>query len=314
MKNPFLLAGLTIMLWSFGSYLARLISIKAEFVFLSISFAFSFLTLLVYALIESRSSFFGNLKNIPWIYFLIGPFGYFIYSIALNLSFREFNSASETTILNYTWPVFTVIFTQAVFKGIKSATPGVRLIEVLGVVFGFLSVFVLATNGNWADLSISNLKGLLWGLLAGASYGFFSAYSSTVPKEKQSIFLLVSVTLSLVLMGLVSIPELTHPRTFTITDILVVFFLGCVLNGVGYITWTRANRVAREKDINISSVASLMFILPILSLLIIAILLGETTLFEPYFILSLILVFLSMVLCQRSSALDKYITPRSRHS
>jgi drug/metabolite transporter (DMT)-like permease len=119
---------------------------------------------------------------------LVGPFGYFVYSAALNLSYRNFDSASETTVLNYTWPVFTVIFTQLVFKGLTRKDRLVRMIEWLGIGLGFLSVIVLASRGEFNLLVEPNLPGIGWGLLAGASYGFFSAYSGTVSRERQSIF------------------------------------------------------------------------------------------------------------------------------
>jgi drug/metabolite transporter (DMT)-like permease len=107
------------------------------------------------------------------------------------------------------------------------------------------------------------------------------------------------------LMALISIPEINRIKNINRQDIIIVVALGCVLNGIGYITWTRANRVAREKGISISSVASIMFILPILSLIIIAVLLGETILAQTYFLVSLLLVFLSTILCQRAFAFAK---------
>jgi len=304
MKNPKTLALITITFWSFGSYLARLMAIKSQFLLQGISYVFTFLTLLIYCLFLYKNSFFDKVKSNMKKGLLIGPFGYFVYSFALMQSFRAFDSASETTILNYTWLIFTVLFTD--LKSQKSKN--LRLVETFGIGLGFIAVVVLATRGKITSIEISNIKGFAWGLLSGISYGFFSAYSSTVESKDQSAFLLSSILVSLGLMSIFSIQEIGLIRTITLNDLVVVAIRGCLLNGAGYITWTSANRIAREKDISISRIASLMFLLPLLSLIIIAILMKENILFKPYFLVSLALIILSGFLSKKSETIANMIS------
>jgi drug/metabolite transporter (DMT)-like permease len=297
MNNPKILALLTIVLWSFGMYIGRLIAIKSQFLLISLSLLFSFITILVYTALVLKDFSFLRLKAYHWLYFLTGPLGYFVYSVGQNQSSRQFNGMSETTILNYTWPIFTIIFTQ-MLAGNNNNRFWVRVVEALGVLVGFGAVVNLATHGNFSSFNL-NVPGILWGLLSGAAYGLYSAYSGGLKAEEQSVFLVVSTGFSLLLAGLLSFSELGIISTLTWTDLGVTFISGCLLSGVGYITWTRANRLAREQSINISSIASIMFVLPVISLVIVSLLLGETLLLQPYFLGSLGLIVISSILCQR---------------
>lgn len=101
MENPRRLAIITIGLWSFGAYLARLISIRSQFFMLSFSFLFTFITIIIYTYLSQRRSLITLLKSIRLSFLLVGPFGYFIYWLGLVQSSRNFNRISETTILNY---------------------------------------------------------------------------------------------------------------------------------------------------------------------------------------------------------------------
>jgi len=308
MKNPKTLALITITFWSFGSYLARLMAIKSQFLLQGISYVFTFLTLLIYCLFLYKNSFFDKVKSNMKKGLLIGPFGYFVYSFALMQSFRAFDSASETTILNYTWLIFTVLFTDLLFRKKSQKSKNLRLVETFGIGLGFIAVVVLATRGKITGFEISNIKGFAWGLLSGISYGFFSAYSSTVDSKDQSAFLLSSILVSLGLMSIFSIQEIGLIHTITLNDLVVVAIRGCLLNGAGYITWTSANRIAREKDISISRIASLMFLLPLLSLIIIAVFMKENILLKPYFLVSLALIILSGFLSQKSETIANMIS------
>jgi drug/metabolite transporter (DMT)-like permease len=303
MNNPQLLTIATVLLWSFGPFLGRLVSLKSAVVLLSISFLFTFLTMLLFTFITHCLSLSNIVKAFSFKYLFFGLFGYFFYWFAFTQSFRAYNTGSEATVLNYTWPIFTIVFTELFFnnrnKGKK--TKVIHVVESIGIFLGFLSILILATKGNVFSFNLANGIGLAWGLAAGASYGLFSAYSSTVSKEKQSIFLLYATFVSLAAMLTVSLSEAKIFATLTVNDIIIVALLGAVIDGLGYIAWTRANRVAREKNIDISSVASIVFTLPILSLVVITICLKETTLFQLYFLTSLLFVFLSSFLCQKPS-------------
>jgi drug/metabolite transporter (DMT)-like permease len=297
------LALITVLIWSSGALLGRLIAARSQFLLLGLSTSCTLLTFVGYRLLLRRS---GGASG-PWIrprYLFFGLFGYFLYMVSLNKSFRAFDAASEAMVLNYTWPLFTVVFTRGVFQRRTVAgqprAHGAALWEALGILLGLGAVAVLATQGDLRSLDLANPAGILWGLGAGISYGFFSGYSSTVPREEHGAFLFSAIAASWLLMSLVSLLELDLVAQLTARDVAVVLVQGGLNNGVGYITWTRANRLAQEQGLRIASVASLTFALPLLNSVWIALILREATLWQPYFVLSLILIVASYLLCQNA--------------
>jgi drug/metabolite transporter (DMT)-like permease len=309
MNNPRTLVLLTILFWSFGSLLTRLISINSQLLSLSLLFFFSLLFFIGLGIFQYKRSFITKLKQLRWTFFFFGLFGYFFYYLGLVQSFHFYNSGSETVILNYTYPIFTVLFTE-VF--IRRSHLKKSLIEYAGILLGFFAVFILATQGNIFSFHITNLPAFLWGLSAGISYGFFSAYSSKVPAGEQSMFLLAAIFSSWLLSLVIAIPELTHLQSLTLQDYIVTALLAIIINGFGFLAWTRANRVARELSLSIAPFASLLFILPVLNLVIISIVLHESSIFQPYFLVCLGILIVSSILCQKAAEIRKVFAKLSK--
>jgi len=302
---PTLLTLITIMLWSFGSLLSRLVAIQSQFVLLSLSFFFSFIIMLIYV-VFSKEITFDSFRKIPAAYFIIGPLGYFVYSVAITQSSRAFDSISETTILNNTWPVFTVLFADLFLIKAKKSRAA-RGIEGLGIFMSFLSVIILVSGGNFASLQLE-IRGILWGLLAGISYGLFGAYSGIVNRDEQKVFLFTAIALSLLLISIPAAIESRHSGPLTVLDIAVAFSMGALLDGLGYILWTRAIRLSKERKTRVSTIASLMFFLPFINLAIVRFVLDEQQLFQPYFMLSLILILGSTYLIQKAAWIAKHLS------
>ncbi|MFH1137412.1 MAG: DMT family transporter [Pseudomonadota bacterium] len=298
LNNPKFYAIATVILWSAFAPLAKMVS-KSQFLYVTLSFAFTTLTFLSILAYRMRLELFSRLRAMKPQYLFFGLFGYFIYWIGLIQSFREFSSASGTTVLNYTWPVFTVIFTEMVFRRTVKA-PLQRAVEAVGILLGFGAVFVLATKGQIWSFEITHARGLAWGLLAGASYGFFSAYSGSVPREFHGVFLLTSAVVSLAAMLPFAWTELDMLRRISPRDFLFIFLLGSAVDGGGYFLWTSANLIAREQNVDISTVSSIAFFLPLISVIIVSILLGEGEIFRPYFAVTLVLLISGSVICQKT--------------
>ena len=307
MNNPKYLVIATIILWSFGPLLTRLISISSQLLSLDILFFFTLIFFLIVTLLHYKSAFPGKLKRITFAFLFFGLFGYFFYYLGLVQSFHLFNSASEPAILNYTFPLFTVLFTEIWFGRKIKRTKEIRAVEYIGVLVGFLAVVFLATKGNIASLQITNLSAILWVLSAGISYAVFSVYSSSIKAEDQDIFLLAGIFSSLLLAFIISFQEFSALQTVTPTAFIANAILALIINGFGYLAWTKANRLAKEKNISISSIASLLFILPVLGLVIVSVTLHETVLLQRYFLISLLGIIVSSLLCQKSVAIVSFI-------
>lgn len=292
MSRARLLVLLTVALWTFGTLLGRVISHRAPFLLLSASFLASFVAFLPYA---GRA---GLRRAANARHLLFGASGYFLYSTALMLSFRAYGRASEPTVLNYTWPVFTLLltprFAASAGLAVRSSTARARI----GVALCLLSVATLATGLDPRSFDAGNLPGLLYGLAAGLSYGLFSAYSSTVPSDDHAGFLLAASGGSVVAMAPLALRDLPEAVAVTPAEWAAAFALGALVNGLGYATWTLANRLAAETGEPLARVTAPVFLLPLLSLCAIALLLGEGRLFDPAVALAALLVTAGAALCR----------------
>lgn len=302
------LVALTVLILSFGGYIGRLISVHSQFVLVTLSFLFTAVTLGAYFLLGPH---WGRKKPAfrwRWGFLVWGPMGYFANMIANTQSFRAFGRASETVILNYTWPVFTVLFSRLFFAGQEErAGWQAQLVEALALAAGMGSVFLLATEGEVGDFQIANLPGLLWGLAAGASYGAFSAFSSTVTEEEQPTFLLTAILASFAFVLPFGLSERRAVVPVSLYHVGVALAMGLLVNGISYITWTTALRRARSSRVSTPKIVAPMYLIPVLSLVIISILLGEGKIYQPYFFLSLALSLTSSILAQRSEEIGQMV-------
>ncbi len=301
MNNPKTLAIITILIWSFGQYFGRLISLGSAYLMLAITSFWNLSFFLLYFIVIRRQTVRQITSFLKPAYFFFGLFGFAIYQYTSNECFRAFGNGSEPTILNYTWPLFTVLFTYVFFPLRAKKTIITHIIETVGILVGFFSIIILATNGNIQSLTLNNIVGILWGVASGASYGLFSAYSSTVPKERQGAFLLASISTSFLFLLIRTIPDLHLLNTLSFTDMIITLISGVVIGGIADITWTSANRLAKVQKVSITKVASMMFFLPVFAILVIAVFLHEWQIVSQwYFVASFISIFASSYICQKS--------------
>lgn len=311
MQNPKVLAILTVIFWSFSSTFARLISLSSPYLLFCMSFVFALIIYLAYAGFLYKGDFIRKLKRIPARYFLIGLFGYYAIWVGNTESFLSYNSASETTVLNYTWLIFTVFFSQLFFRP-PSSINARFMVGNLGVLFCFLAVYFLAVEGRIGTFDFSNTRGLFWGLAGGMAYGFFSAYSSKIPKEEHPLFLIAAISSSLLAMLATAIFRndsfAESVLKITAFDVLIAFAMGVLVDAFGYVMWTGSLRQASKLDIDISKVASIIFFLPVLSLVIVSIVFGENTIFKDYFLFSLVFLLSGIFLSQKAELISGFIT------
>lgn len=317
MQKPKKLAIITVLLWSFSITLARFISLSSPYLLFSLSFACALMIFLVRAKLIYGSRLFSKIRGIPVQYFLIGILGYYAIWLGNTKSFQSFDSAAETTVLNYTWLVFTVLFSQLIFTRPKKLTVDV-LLRNSGILLCFIAVYILAMEGNLRGFNYTNTRGILWGLSGGAAYGFFSAYSTRVPEKDHMLFLLAAVSSGLILMVFTYLISTENVKAdlleISFQDILFAFAIGVFVDALGYMTWTRALQLARLQSIDISRLASLVFVLPVTSLIIVFLVFREAAILESYFILSLMLLLAGIWLAQRATFLQRLFSSRQKQA
>lgn len=310
-QSPYVLGALTIMAWSFGAYLVRLVTLSSPYVLTFLSFWFTLLVLGGYFWQQARRNHESLWQYFRWEYAGWGLFGYVAYLVPQLWSYQALGNASEAAILNYTWPIFATLFATIMYRKTQQRNPMVAVVEYTALLVGFVSVAIVATKGAFDPQRLVNPSGLAWGLLASAAYGLFSAYSAKVSQAQNPVFLLTAIIASIVAMVPLVLHELTALTVLTVNDIVVAALLGGVLNGVAYVTWTTALNRAMVQGIRMSRIVSLVFLLPLLTVLVVTLLLGEPFLFEPYFVIGLVLIIISSILAQRAEHIvQRWISPR----
>jgi drug/metabolite transporter (DMT)-like permease len=234
-------------------------------------------------------------------YLGFGLCGSLVYYLCFLHAFRALPSAALAAFLNYTWPFFTVVFTDLVFSRVAKK-PWQRRLEALGISLGVIALAIHFIVRDSALLQAASLGGITWGLGAGMSYGLFGAFSGTVPPEDRLSFLLNAVLGSCFgsFAWCVASGELWQLRTLTLAHLAYGAYNGLIIDGLGELFWTRANQRAADERVSIAGPASLMFFLPPLSIGLCSLILREDEMFKPYFIASLGLLVLGSVLCQKA--------------
>jgi drug/metabolite transporter (DMT)-like permease len=318
MPHSLLYALATVALWSVGATLAKTISGSEPLLVILLSFSFAALVYAVQIWVQQgRKGLFMSIKAIPWRWWVIGPFGYFFYWLGFLNSFRSFaaysGTASETTVLNYTWPIFTLIFSALLLDRNRRTDRLALMVEYAAIGLAFGGVYLLATNGRM--MQVGNVPGILWGLLAGASYGLFSAYSRTVEARAQSAFLLVSVLASLPLTGGLLLVQQLQPEAIPLQlsarMVGLAALSGLLIDGLGYLLWTRALITSVEEGVPLGRIAAVVYVLPLLSLGVVGLWFGETRLFDADVALATLLVLSGAVVSQHSGRIAGWISRRT---
>jgi len=81
----------------------------------------------------------------------------------------EVSNAATATLLQYVAPVFITIYLSMKLKRMP------RRVETIGIFLALIGTFLLVTNGNFHELSISK-SALFWGLLSALALAFYTLY------------------------------------------------------------------------------------------------------------------------------------------
>ena len=88
----------------------------------------------------------------------------------------EVSNAIIATLLQFLAPIFIVIYTSVIGKVLP---PRSQLIGIFGTLVG---LFLLLTNGSVSELLVSK-EALVWGLLLGFTYAFYTLYPARLMAE-----------------------------------------------------------------------------------------------------------------------------------
>jgi drug/metabolite transporter (DMT)-like permease len=215
-----------------------------------------------------RSAFLGLLN--PFLYYLVL---FKAYSIL---------TAQEALTLNFAWPIMLVLLSIRLLK------QKIRLRSVLAVVISFAGVLVIATRGDILGFRFTSLSGVLLAVGSSVIWALFWIYNvKGRGDEIVKLFLNFAfgscfIFLSMLLFSRASIPSFK--------GILGAAYIGLFEMGITFVVWLKALKLSKTT----AYVASLVYLVPFLSIVMIHFVVGEEILFST--VVGLILIVAGIVL------------------
>ena len=187
--------------------------------------------------------------------------------------------ASQAFIINYLWPIMTVIFACIILKE-KITTK-----KIFAIILSFVGVIIVTANGDIFNLRKNSIIGASYCILAAVSYGLFSVLNKKKNYNKylsMMLYYLVSFIISLIYI-------IISKNIFEIqvSQLLGLFWIGIFTSATAFTSWA----IALEKG-NTAKISNLAYITPFLSLIWTSLLLKED--FSIYSVIGLIAIVLGI--------------------
>lgn len=276
MKKEYIYAFVSILLWSTTATVTKLLlgSLNSMQILVVGSFlAFAFL--LIINLIKGNFKELKKYKIKDYIQIAgIGVFGTFLYNLFLYLGINTLQ-ASQAFIINYLWPIMTVIFACIILK------EKITIKKVLAIILSFIGVVIVTANGDILDVGKNSIIGAMYCILAAISYGLFSVLNKKKNYNKylsMMLYYLVSFIISLIYI-------IISKNIFEIqvNQLLGLFWIGIFTSATAFTSWA----IALEKG-DTAKISNLAYITPFLSLIWTSLLLKED--FSIYSVIGLIVI------------------------
>jgi drug/metabolite transporter (DMT)-like permease len=196
-----------------------------------------------------------RITSTPYEFFYMSMLGVFLY-YTFSFTSMVFISANLSVIINYLWPIFTIVFSAVLFR------ERVSLYSFFGIGVTFFGV-ILALGGNGS----LNMLGVVLALLGAVSYGLFS----TVGKQKPQTLLNISMyfLFSAVFFGPLMVLFAGVP-TLSFQNMCMLLWIGGFSSGLGYFFLFRAIHSG-----HLGKKLSLLYFTPFVSMVLIYFILSE---------------------------------------
>lgn len=212
----------------------------------------------------------GNLRLLREI--MKERFGYFmlmglvsplIYYLVL-LRAYDLLPAQQAQPINYTWAI-TLALLAVPLLGQKLSGR-----DILAAVLGYSGVLVIATQGRVLDMAFDSLEGVIYALASTviwALYWIFNTRNKDDPVVGLCLNFLFAAPLAFIICVVFSTPAVSEWQ-----GVAAAVYVGLFEMGVTFALWASALRLASS----VARVGNLIFLSPLISLVFIATVLGET--------------------------------------
>ena len=208
----------------------------------------------------------------------LNPFLYYVvlfkaYSLLL---------AQEAQPLNFVWPLTLVLLS------IPLLGQRIKLASLVAIGISFSGVVVIGTRGDLLSFRFSNPLGVVLALSTTIVWSLYWIFN-TRDKQEETVRLLVNFAFASVFIFLVWLC-LGNAAVPSLPGLLGGIYIGLFEMGLAFLAWLKALRTAKTT----AHVVSLIYLVPFLSLVVIALVLRETIL--PSTLVGLLLIITGIVL------------------
>jgi drug/metabolite transporter (DMT)-like permease len=206
---------------------------------------------------------------------LLGFINPFVYYMLLFLAYSLL-PAQEAQPLNYTWPIVLSLF-AVLFLGEK-----MTIKKIVGLLFAFTGVIIIATRGSLSSLEFDNLKGIIVALSTSLVWGAF--WILNIKDNRSNIIKLFTAFFYGTLFSGIYLFVFDSFKIEAPVYILGAVYVGLFEMGITFLLWNKGLELSKDRTIT----STFAYLSPFLSLLFIALILGEKIKFSS--ILGLMLI------------------------
>lgn len=287
MRSEYVYFVITALLWSAVPAIAKLG--LGEFDSLQVLFynhIIAFITLGIVIRVQRKQQVFAKYTQSDYFKMAsLGVLGFFVYLLLLYASF-DHAPAGQANMLNYLWPIFTVLFSVPILR------EKITTWTILALLTSFVGAAFVFTQGNVVSYTGQYATGYAFAIAAGLTYGVFSVFEKKYRYEKlTSLFVYYGVSLVLIIPTTLVFSRVVLPTS--VATVLALLFLGAASNSLGYVAWFRA----MEKG-NTQVMANLIYGVPFVSLIFVYFVNGEIV--PPLSFAGLVLIVVGIFLQMRA--------------
>lgn len=286
MKKAYIYSLISILMWSTLATSAKLLlGSFTNFQMLCASSLIATIVLLIMNIVSGKIRVLKNYKLMDWVKTIIaGTPGIFLYHIFYYTG-ADILPASQAFIINYLWPVMSIVFACILLK------EKMTLRKAVAVMVSFAGVS-LVTGSGISEVGSSFAPGALFCILGAVSYGLFTVLNQMISYDK-CVSMMINFAVSFILTGFVVVAKdgLFMPNGMQ--------FLGILWNGI--ITLAVPNTlwiIALEKG-DTAKISNLAYITPFVSLIWARLILKEEL--YPACIIGLVIIVLGIFIQLKDS-------------
>ena len=282
-NKAYIFAGIVIFFWSTVATAFKLALVYLEPIQLVLySTFFSVIVLFLITMMQDKLKLIKNFSkpDLMLCAFLgfLNPCLYYI------LLFKGYDilPAQEAMVINFSWPIMIIILSIPILK------QKIDIKTFLAIIICYLGVVVIASKGDVLSMHFESPLGVGYILITTVVWSLFWLLNTKNTNDSVvSLFLIFLFSLPYIFLIAVLNDDLVIPSA---RGLIGSAYIGLFEMGVSVVLW----QLALKTSTTVSRVASLVFVTPFLSLLVLYFVLKEAIL--PSTIIGVILICLGLIL------------------